>query len=483
MNSVDLQRLLSRLISLPKETQWVEFKENNFSPEEIGSQISALSNGACLYNQSMGYLVFGVRDKTHEVVGTKYKASNEIVGSEELEHWLNKMIHPKLDFRIYEFESNSKDIVLIEIPAAKDHPTRFKSISYVKIGSYTKRLVEYPDKEKKIWNSVTQNRFESEIAYPNISQEEVLKLIDFQSYFDLLEIPFPSNSNAVIKRFHSDKLIVSSENKYHITNLGAILFAKNLDDFEFLSRKAIRVIIYDGKNRLKALKEQVGVKGYASGFEGLIDYINDNLETNEEIEKALRKSVKLYPEIAIRELVANAIIHQDFSEAGTSVVIEIFSDRIEISNPGKPLITTLRFIDEFQSRNERLASFMRRIGICEERGSGIDKVIGSAEVFQLPAPDFIESEKRTKAILYSYQKLKDMSRKDKIRACYQHCCLRYVSNEKMTNQSLRARFNIDARNSALVSRIIDQTFKNGLIKLDDPENTSKKYAKYIPIWA
>jgi ATP-dependent DNA helicase RecG len=190
----------------------------------------------------------------------------------------------------------------------------------------------------------------------------------------------------------------------------------------------------------------------------------------------------MYPEIAIRELVANALIHQDFDEKGFPM-IEIFKDRIEISNPGIPMITPERFIDEYISRNEKLADVMRRMGICEEKGSGIDKVIFNNEIYQLPAVNFIVSEKRTRVTLYSYKELNDLDKKDKIRACYQHACLKYVSNDKMTNQSLRERFQIEEQNAATASRILKETLKEGLIKEDDPSSNSRKYKKYIPFWA
>ncbi len=164
-------------------------------------------------------------------------------------------------------------------------------------------------------------------------------------------------------------------------------------------------------------------------------------------------------------------------------MVEIFSDRIEISNPGLPLITPNCFIDEYQSRNEDLASIMRRFRICEERGSGIDKVVFNIELFQLPAYDVHIQEKHTKVILYAYQKFADMDKNDRIRACYQHTCLKFVTNEIMTNQSLRQRFKIADENTAMVSRIIKDTFEAGLIKEVDPENTSRKFVKYIPSWA
>ncbi len=150
----------------------------------------------------------------------------------------------------------------------------------------------------------------------------------------------------------------------------------------------------------------------------------------------------MFPKQALRELIANALIHQDFSIGGASVMIEMYTDRVEISNPGKPIIQTDRFIDGYQSRNERLADIMRRLGICEEKGSGIDKVIQQVEVFQLPAPDFREDDIRTTVVLYSHVDFSEMSRQDRIRACYQHCCLRYVFNEPMTNSSLRTRFQL-----------------------------------------
>lgn len=194
--------------------------------------------------------------------------------------------------------------------------------------------------------------------------------------------------------------------------------------------------------------------------------------------------LKLYPEIAIRELVANALIHQDFSITGTGPMIEIFANRVEITNPGEPLINSLRFIDHSPiSRNEKLAYFMRRINICEERGSGIDKVVDAVENYQLPAPNFIAEEDYLRVILYASKSLREMDKDDKIRACYQHCCLKYVSSDFMTNQTLRQRFNIKEKNYSTASRIIADTINAGLIKDRDPMNRSKKLSAYVPIWA
>ena len=225
-------------------------------------------------------------------------------------------------------------------------------------------------------------------------------------------------------------------------------------------------------------------KGYAIGFEEVIRYINDQLPQNEEIGEALRKEVRMYPQIAIRELVANALIHQDFHITGSGSTVEMFSDRMEITNPGVPLIDTLRFIDEPpKSRNEQLVGLMRRMAICEERGSGIDKVIFHIELFQLPAPDFRVSEESTIAVLYGPREFGQMNREERIRACYQHACLQYVSGKHMTNASLRKRLGIKDDNYPTALKIIKDALKLGLIRSRIEKMGSKKNSSYVPFWA
>ena len=191
----------------------------------------------------------------------------------------------------------------------------------------------------------------------------------------------------------------------------------------------------------------------------------------------------MYPELAIRELVANAIIHQNFFMQGTSPMIEIFTDRMEITNPGVPLIDKSRFVDHPPiSRNEKLASFMRRIGVCEERGSGYDKVVAQTEHYQLPAPDIELYENHTKVTLFSHMEYAKMSKMDRQRACYLHACLKRVNRDFMTNASLRERFNIDAKNSSMISRLLNETCEAKLIKISE-DSTSDKNRKYLPYWA
>lgn len=474
--------VVDHLCSLPQETEWVEFKHNYHNAQEIGERISALANGACLKGKTHGYLVFGIQDNTHDVVGTVYSFLVDKVGNEELQHWLVQRLDPKLQLIVSERKYEDKNIVLIKINAAQDRPVRFMHEAYIRVGSITRKLREFPELEKSLWMLSDGNDFEKGSCWEQLSEDDVVKLFDCQKYFDLMGLPLPSTRKGILDKFKSEKFIIETEGTYSATNLGAILFAKDIREFNGLSRKAVRTIVYKGNNKLETLKDQWEYSGYAVCFERLLESILDKLPSNEEIQKALRKNVTVYPPLAIREILANALIHQDFNESGSSPMVEIYSDRIEISNPGKPIIKTERFIDEYKSRNEALASFLRRAGICEEKGSGIDKVIFQIELFQLPAPDFRVTDTSTKTILYNFRKLRNMDRSDKVRACYQHCCLKYVSNEKMTNASLRERFRIQEKSASSVSRIIADTISKGLIKYNDPKITTGRYVKYVPFW-
>ena len=312
----------------------------------------------------------------------------------------------------------------------------------------------------------------------------MLKLLDYPTYFDLLEVPLPENREGILSALDSDRLIQQCEaGGWNVTNMGAILFAKSLSDFPRLNRKAMRVIQYRGEGRTDILKERVGVKGYASGFERLIEYIEGLLPSKEIIGQALRRTVPMVPELAIRELVANAIIHQDFFVTGAGPMVEVFDDRIEITNPGVPIVDPLRFLDTPpKSRNETLASLMRRFGICEERGSGIDKVVLQVELSQLPAPLFEAPDGFTRTVLFSHKSLTEMDKDDRVRACYLHACLKYVMRDFLTNASLRERFGVKEKNKASVSRYIREAIQAGLIKPFD-EDAARKSMKYVPSWA
>lgn len=481
---MNLNHVLKELLALNRETEWIEYKVNNSNPQEIGEYISALSNSACYHDREKAYLIYGVQDATYEVIGTQFKPQQEKIGSQELENWLATQLTPAIDFTINELTYEGKRVVMFIIDATRHTPVSFKGKPFIRIGSYKKSLDDHSERERKIWNHANRYTFEKAIAVEGVTADNALLLIDYPGFFELTKQALPTDKNGILDRLEQDKIIVAREDGlFDITNLGGILFARTLNAFETLSRKAVRVVVYQGNNRVKTKKEQIGDKGYATGFEGMVSYINSQLPTYEDIGQAFREDLPVYPPLAIRELVANAVIHQDFNAGGSSPMVEIFDNRIEITNPGKPIISTLRFIDHSpQSRNELLARTMRRMKICEERGSGIDKVVFECEFHQLPAPDFIEGDNYTRVVLYGLKTLRQMDKQDKIRACYQHCCLKVVSGEFMTNQSLRARFGIDEKNYPFVSRIIADTLDAKFIRPYDEDNKARRYAKYVPWW-
>lgn len=479
-----LKSLVLELSSLPAETGWVEFKINNSKPDEIGEYISALSNSAAIEGKLNAYIVWGVENVTHKIIGTDFSPKLKKTGGEELENWLLRLLSPKQYFRFYEFEMDKKRMVILEIERASHRPIQFKGTEYIRVGSYKKLLKDHPEIERELWRTFDITYFEEMLAMEHLDDSEVLKYLDYPKYFELLNIPLPEDREKIIEKLNEEDMIIrNSVGKWNISNLGAILFAKNLNDFKLLKRKSVRVIQYKGDSRIETIREQGGGKGYASGFEGLIEFINNLLPRNEIIGQAFREELPMYSELAVRELVANAIIHQDFFIRGTGPMIEIFSNRMEITNPGRSLVSPERFIDTPpKSRNESLASFMRRIGICEERGSGFDKVVFETEVYQLPAPIVEVTEEHTKVILFSHIPFQDMSKEDKTRACYLHACLKYVTREYLTNTTLRNRFGLEEKDISIASRIIRDTIDAGMIRALDPD-TSPRYLKYIPFWA
>ncbi len=478
-----IKNLIVELVKYPNETEWIEFKYNNSDPHSIGEYISALSNSAALQGKSNAYLLWGVDDSTHDLLGTSFEYTSKKVGNEELENWLLRGLTPKIDFTFHSIKINEKNFVLLEIKAAYRHPVSFNGVEFLRVGTLKKKLKEFPDKERELWKIFDSTPFEKQNAMENISKEEVLRLINYASYFEMLEQTVPDGHKAILEILEADEIISKSETgNYNISNFGAILFATDLKKFKNLRRKSIRVIQYEGISRINTLKEQEGVKGYATGFQGLIEYLLALLPSNELI-KSIRKNVPMFPPIAIRELVANALIHQDFFIKGTGPTIEIFSNRIEITNPGIPLVKTERFLDNPpKSRNEDIASMMRRVGICEERGSGIDKIVFETELYQLPAPLFEVTDEHTRIVLFAYKDFWEMNSEEKNWACYLHACLKFVQREYMTNASLRERFGVEDKNSAAISRVIKETLEQDFIAKYD-ENAGKKYVKYIPYWA
>jgi len=468
MNLQDLEKLLNAR----SENEHLEFKEakNRYDFEELLDYCVALAN------ESGGRMVLGVTNTPpRRVVGTKafdipertVAGIFERIGLKVLWHELQ---HP--DGRVLVFEVPSRPI---------GQPVGYKGRYLMRAGE---ELVPMsPDQLRRIFDEA-RPEFCDQAARTGCGEEEVVNLLDGQGYFELRRRPFPSTRKEVLETFVQKGFLRDEGGTFTITNLGALLLAKRLSDFDGLARKAVRVIVYDGtsKARVKDGKDITGQKGYAAGFEDLMRYILDQLPANEEISDALRTTTHAYPKKAIREIVGNAIVHQDFNEQGTGVTVEIYDDRIEVTNPGVPILDVDRFIDENQSRNERFASALRQLGICEERGHGIDEVVTHIEVFQLPPYVCRLGTRHTTMILSRYKPLKDLTPDERVYAVYQHCCLRLVTNRNTNNESVRERFKIEKQNAATASRLLSEAVDAKKIRPVDAD-AANKLMRYVPYWA
>ena len=476
--------LIDELRAQTSENALVEFKENNTDKEMIGRLCSALANAARVDNQDFAYVVWGIRDSDHAVIGTSFEPDKQTVNNQGFQIWLAQRLKPSIAFSFRTIQHPAGKVVLLEIPAATTAPVEFDKTAYIRIGSATPRLADYPDRFRCLVDQIRPYAWEKDIAKTFVTDDEILELLDYPAYFRLTHQRLPDNRKGIFERLQADQLIVRDVGTHwKITNLGAILFATNLENFKSsLLRKAVRLIAYDGKNKAATVKHRKDMlKGYANGFEELIGYINTLLPHNEHIGAALREVQQLFPELAIRELIANALIHQDMTISGAGPQIELFSDRLEITNPGTSLIQPERMIDlPPRSRNEALASLMRRMNMCEEQGSGIDKVIIHIELFQLPPPKFHSTDHAMQVVLYSPRPFADMTPAERIRACYQHTVIKYLSGDRMKNSSLCERFGIDSKNAAQASHVIRMALAEHKIKVADPNHPR---AGYIPEWA
>lgn len=450
----------------------------------VGEDISALANSATLNDRDYAYLIWGVDDGSHEIVGTKVRLQLEKKGEQELENWLRYLLSKNADFEFYDTEVDGKHVELIRIHKALNEPVAFQKIDYIRSGSYTKKLNEFPTFRAQLWDKLRHSLFEDVRVKIDQRYEDIIRLLQVDAYFTLLKIPQPTEKDAVIHYLNEDRIIRKQDNGlYSITNLGALLFAKDLNEFARLGRKSMRVVQYKGKNRLLLQKEESFVQGYAVCFENIVRYVNALLPSNEDVNTVQLSTISKFPLPSIREAIANSLIHQDLYITGAAPVVEIFENRVEVTNPGTPLVDVLRIIDNPpKSRNEKLASLMRRLKMCEELGRGWDRMVLACEAQFLPAPRIDVFQDSTKVTLFSKIEFSNIPMEEKLWSCYLHACLMYVQGEVLTNKSLRDRFGVKETSAGSISRLIKESVREKLIKPIDPD-TAKRYMKYIPIWA
>jgi len=480
-----LKILKDTLIPVPQEINELDWKSDiSDNNNRLSNHLSAFAN-----HPGGGYLVFGVDNKTGIVTGIDKSKIDNIV--ERLANISRENLNPqaKLDHSVCEY--HEKPILIVYVKEASVKPVHLKSgtmeDAYIRTGGTTRKATR-----QEVGGLMLNSKFprwEELYASKLVTEQDVLNLLDYRAILSLLGKPVPSSSNEIMDWLIKEKMVEKIDGSgFYITNFGAITSAVDIRRFDDLSRKSIRVIKYRGITKLETEHDFPGNKGYAIAFSGLITFLKAMLPHSEIIKNALRKETSVYPEIALRELIANALVHQDFSIRGSSVMIEIYQDRIEISNPGRLLPS--KKIDRLigtnpESRNEILASAMRRFHICEERGSGFIKAVTQIELYGLPPLVFEEGENYFKVVMHYPKPFSKMTPSERIEACYQHTVLKYFSGTCMTNTTLRERLKMSERGRTMVSKVIREAIELGKIKSKDNNENKivKKFAEYVPFWA
>jgi len=477
-----VEYLQHSLEPIPQELNELDWKES-LSPDntKITRHLTAFAN-----QPGGGFMVFGIEDKTAKPIGITQPDAKLIV--QKLSSLCRDSLEPVviIDHAIETYQT--KPLLLIYIKESAVKPVHFKSgtieATYIRSGGTTRQASRHEIGALMLNSKLPQ--FEELHASKLKPFTEIKNQLDFRSIFRLLNKPVPQTETELIRWMTDEKMIDEVDGVgFYITNFGALACAFNLSEFDSLTRKSIRLIKYKGITKQETEKEYPGSKGYAIGFDGLITFLKALLPGSEIIKNALRKETTVYPEIALRELMANALIHQDFSIRGSGPMVEIFENRIVISNPGKLLPS--KKIDRLirttpESRNEILAAAFRRYNICEERGSGLEKAVASIEIFGLPPLKFEELENSFRVTMFSPKSFANLTPSERIEACYQHSIIKYYSTGGMSNSSLRERFKMHEKQRPQVSLVIKEALALGKIKPKDPHNVSTKFAEYIPFW-
>lgn len=475
-----LEKSLGKVSVELNELDWKETISPNNS--KLCQHISAFSN-----MPGGGFIVFGVKNNTREVIGISTEEANNIV--DKFASLCRDGVEPlvSIDYSIEEYQNKEILIIYIKENAIKPVFLHGKTLedSYIRSGGTT-RIASRQEVGAMMLNSKSPT-WEELHASKLLTEIEVISLLDFSKILELLEKPTPSDLKEIMKWLEDEKMLVNADGKgYFITNFGAITAAKDLKNFDGLIRKSIRLIKYEGKNKVGASKEFPGSKGYAIGFEALVEFIKGLLDDSEIIKNALRVDTSVYPDIALRELLANTLIHQDFTIRGSGPMVEIFDDRIVFTNPGKLLPS--KKIDRLirttpESRNEILAAAFRRYNICEERGSGFEKAVINIELYGLPPLKFEELENSFRITMYAPKTYAEMTNDERIEAAYQHSIITYFADGGFNNSSLRERFKMHDKQASQISLLIKDAIEAGKIKPKEDGNVSKKFSKYIPYWA
>ena len=401
MTNQDLITLIDELRALPKENEWVEFKSGSATTnDKIGNYISAISNAACINNQSFGYLVFGIKDDTHEVVGTNFKLKNKKEGNQELELYLRQYLHPSVKFT--PFVCNYEDFYLeiFSIPAAKGEPTHFKKIPYIRFDSSLTDLRNFPEYVKSIYNSEEDWSAKTIVkaTIDDLDSDAIAKAKDKFKEKNAGTSIYDKIDEWDTKTF-LDKAKITIGGK--ITNTAIILLGKP-ESSHFISPSVAQI----------TWKLDTEEKAYEHFDIPLFVSINDILKRIRNVKykffpdnQLLSTEVNKYETKVILEALNNCIAHQDYSQNSRIVLTEQVNKLI-FSNAGGFFEGTA---DDYTSgektpkkyRNRWLVNAMVNLNMIDTMGYGIYRMYVEQRKRFFPLPDYTKST-RDNVILEIY---------------------------------------------------------------------------------
>lgn len=392
MTPEDAGKKLDELRGLPKETEWVEFKHNNSDPEEIGEYLSAISNAAALHYKQAGFIVWGVEDGTHNVVGTVFRPRQQKIGNEELENWLLRLLTPRIDFSICEFEHHGLSVVLFVIQPARHTPVRFKGEEFIRVGSYKKRLKDFPEKERKLWQIFSQ---QEQDWSAQICENATLDDLDPTAILFARKQYKEKNSRQAEEVDQWDDPTFLNKARVcmngRITNTALALLGK--EESAHLLLPAIAQITW-------VLRDEHGMeKDYQHFYPPLLLAVDRVLNKIRNLTIRQLPSGTLFPiEVTqydpwvIREMLHNCIAHQDYTLAARINVVEE-PDSVLFTNlgefiPGSVEAVIRRDSPPEQYRNLFLAQAMVHLNMIDTIGSGIKRMFLLQRQRFFPMPDY-----------------------------------------------------------------------------------------------
>lgn len=366
----ELFDLIDDLRNRKDEEEWFEFKENWFEPRQIGEYISALSNAAAVCGKEYGYLIWGVNDKTHNIVGTdlNYKANYK---DSPFENYLAINLKPSIHFKFEEIFIDDKRLVILFVPKAVRVPTSFMKTRFTRIGSSKVSLENYPEREALIWQTLTK-------GYPTMVNTESpiqnLTFIQLKNYYLARNLEFNDN-------FKENMKLYTSDGKY---NMLACFLADN-------GNIPVRVAIFSGFSKSDPLfsVREFGSQSLIGAIDKIIDYSNSINMTKsiEHLDTGYREDIPLFDQQSFNEAVKNAFIHNCWLYRAAPM-ITFYEDRVEIiSFSSLAPNQTLKgfFTGKSKPVNEDLSIIYLNTHLSERTGKGVPLIVSryGKEVFDI----------------------------------------------------------------------------------------------------